>query len=470
MEKKAFFKNTIYTVTSNLITLLIATFVTFFIPRFIGVETYGYFQLYVFYTGYIGFFHFGWADGVLLRYGGEKYESLDYAKMSGQFWALSFVELLFSIVVIVFAFFYIPSEQKTAVIMCTGTAIILVLPRTLLLFILQCTNRIKEYSVVLIIEKVIYFIGIIIVLAVELRDFKPLLMADIVGKATSFIIAMHYCKSIVLAKPESIQRIIAETKLNINAGIKLMISSIASMLIIGIVRFSIERQWDVAVFGKISLTLSLSNILMVVIGAISIVLFPMLKRTEREQYGRIYYLMRECLMIILLGMLMLYYPFKELMSIWLPQYADSLKYMAILFPICIFESKYTMLIMTYLKALRKEKWLLMINVAMVCVSACVTFVVIFMMNNLDLSILSIVIFMGIRCVTSEILLSSLIDINILKDNICEILLITIFIISSWFFNEIVGFAIYVSMYLIYIFIKRNGIIAIKKVLMSNRRA
>ena len=34
-----------------------------------------------------------------------------------------------------------------------------------------------------------------------------------------------------------------------------------------------------------------------------------------------------------------YYPIKLILSTWLPQYADSLRYMALLFPICIYESK-----------------------------------------------------------------------------------------------------------------------------------
>ena len=47
-----------------------------------------------------------------------------------------------------------------------------------------------------------------------------------------------------------------------------MFANIASMLIIGVVRFGIERSWDVETFGKVSLTLSASNLMMLFINAV----------------------------------------------------------------------------------------------------------------------------------------------------------------------------------------------------------
>lgn len=46
---------------------------------------------------------------------------------------------------------------------------------------------------------------------------------------------------------------------------------------------------------------------------------------------------------------------------WLPEYTDSLMYMALLFPMCIYEGKMSLLINTYLKTLREEKAMLKVN-------------------------------------------------------------------------------------------------------------
>ena len=133
-----------------------------------------------------------------------------------------------------------------------------------------------------------------------------------------------------------------------------MFANIASMLIIGIVRYGISIGWDITTFGKISLTLNVSNFLMVFISAVSVVLFPLLKHMEWGQLSNLYIRIRNCLSILILGAMIFYYPMKSLLSWWLPKYADSLIYMAVLFPVCLFECKVTLLVNTYLKSMRQE--------------------------------------------------------------------------------------------------------------------
>ncbi len=70
-------KNFTYILTANLISLLIATLIVLIVPKLIGVEDYGYWQVYLFYVSYVVFMHFGWSDGIYLRYGGKQYKELD---------------------------------------------------------------------------------------------------------------------------------------------------------------------------------------------------------------------------------------------------------------------------------------------------------------------------------------------------------------------------------------------------------
>ena len=244
---------------------------------------------------------------------------------------------------------------------------------------------------------------------------------------------------------------------NISCGAKLMFANISSSLIIGFVRVSIEQKWDVDTFGKVSLTMSVSNLLMVFIRAVALVMFPMLRRTDESKLSGIYSKMRTCLMIPLLGMLVFYYPAKVILSAWLPQYADSLIYMALLFPMCVFESKMSMLIETYMKTLRKEKWLLMVNLTTVGLSVACTGTTVYWLHNLDLAVVSIVVLLAFRCVLAETLLSRAIEIDVKKDIACELALTVIFITASWFIGGVAGLAVYLAAYVAYLFIKRKSI-------------
>ena len=168
-------------------------------------------------------------------------------------------------------------------------------------------------------------------------------------------------------------------------------------------------------------------------------------------------MIRNALMFVLLGMLIVYYPAKTLLSVWLPQYADSLKYMAILFPMCVFESKYSMLINTYMKTLRKENKLLLANVCSLILSLLISGVTIYYLSNLDLTILSIVVLLAFRCIFSEILVTKELGINESTNIIMEVCIVSIFIFTSWVIGGIKGMMIYIGAYMIYLWIKKDDL-------------
>lgn len=72
-----FVKNFSYTFSSNILTMIVSALVILIVPKLIGVQEYGYWQLYMFYSFYVGFLHFGWNDGIYLRYGGQDYKDLN---------------------------------------------------------------------------------------------------------------------------------------------------------------------------------------------------------------------------------------------------------------------------------------------------------------------------------------------------------------------------------------------------------
>ena len=106
----------------------------------------------------------------------------------------------------------------------------------------------------------------------------------------------------------SINEILIEAKENIRVGIKLLIANGASLLIVGIVRYSIQSQWDVETFGKVSLSLSVSNMFMGFIQAVGVSLFPMLRRINQDRLSQLYLTIRHMLMFPMLGCLIFYYP------------------------------------------------------------------------------------------------------------------------------------------------------------------
>jgi len=454
---KVFIKNFSYTLTSNLVSLLISTLLVLIVPKLIGVEEYGYWQLYLFYASYVGFMQFGWNDGMYLRYGGSEYNNLDKRLFFSQFWMLTISQVIIASFIIVSSVIFVNELQRRFIFKMIAVCMIIVGIRAMLLFILEATNRIKEYAKITMIDRVLYCCLIIAFMVFGVREYRLMIVADLIGKFISLLYAMYLCKDMVFGRISTFYFSFRETIENISVGIKLMFANIASMLIIGVVRFGIERSWDVKTFGKVSLTLSVSNIMMLFINAVGIIMFPILRRIDEKKLPSIYVTMRDFLMVILFGSLTIYYPLKVVLSSWLPTYADSLMYMALVFPMCVFEGKMALLINTYLKTMRKEKLMLRINLISLVLSVMITFVTTILFKNLNLAIVAIVILLAFRCALAEIFLSKILEIYVYKDIALELTMTLIFILTGWFINSWLGVLLYTVAYIMYLVIKRKDI-------------
>ena len=200
-NKGRFVQNIGYSFASNVLSLLLSSVTVMIVPKLIGVTEYGYYQLYVFYASYTGFFHFGWCDGIYLKYAGIEYDKYNRSLMSSQFWYLTGFELLVSLALVA-AVHIIPFDVDKCVILTISAATILVvIPKTLLTYFLQISNRIKEYSILVVAEKGIYFVATILLLLFGVRAYQPLIMAEVFGKVCTLLLGVVFCKSIVLTKP-----------------------------------------------------------------------------------------------------------------------------------------------------------------------------------------------------------------------------------------------------------------------------
>lgn len=449
-KAKNILKSFSYTLTSNLLSTLISVIVILVIPQIIGVEAYGYWQLYLFYTAYIGLFHFGWNDGIYLRYGGKEYDQLDKNLFFSQYYMLIALQIILSSIIYFSSSSFIINDSKIFVIKATAISMVIINVRYMLIYILQSTNRFKEYALITITDRVFYFIFVILLLIMKFNNYELLVIVDIGGKIISLIYAMYCCKDIAYRKVSDFYFSFRESFENIRVGIKLLFSNFASLLIVGLVRLGIERSWDVSTFGKISLTLSITNFMMIFINAMGIILFPILRRTHTEKLSEIYIVLRQVIIIVMFGFLLFYYPLKFFVSMWLPDYSEGLKYMVFIFPICIFEGKMALLLNTFLKTLRKEKIMLKINLVSVFFSAIMTVISTYILENLNMAVISIIFVLILRSTLAEYYLSKTLGLSLIKDIAIEILLTLVFILAGSMLSFIMSAIVYLLAYILFL--------------------
>lgn len=452
---KDFLHKIYYTVTAKLITMVISILLSLVVPKLLGIEHYGYWQLYTFYVNYVGFFHFGWADGLYLRYGGQYYHELDKSMMHSQYWLLSFLEILICTGIALFAIYFVKDSNKTIILIATGLNCIIILPRSILQYLLQGTGRVKEFARNSIIERTFFVVIALSFLFGGYQKYEFLLLADLVSKTIAMVSIAWVCRDIVFTKGVKLSLSLKEGLKNISVGVQLLIANIAGMLIIGIVRFSIERVWDISTFGKVSFSLSISNLVLTFISAVSIVIFPVIKRSNQDRLPVLYDTVGTLLSGVMIVFLVLYFPIKLLLTLWLPHYTDAISYFSILFPLSLFEARSSLLINTYLKALRKERAMLWLNGFSVGLSLVVTGITVFWIKNLTLAVMSIVFLQAIRSFVPDLFLQKVMGMKYSYEVLWDILTAIVFIICNWFVGDLQGWGIYCGFIICFLLLRKK---------------
>lgn len=418
--------NLIISLSAQIISIVVSFILGFIVPKYIDELQYSYWQTFVLYVGYVGIFHFGLLDGIVLRYSQYDFDELDKPRIRSQFQLiLSFVSLLAFIGCCASACSSNIVIKEIVILVSIGIITKQVFGYTSYSF--QITNRITKYAVLVIAQRATYAIFIVILLICRVNNFMWFCIADLFGDVFAILLGAFFNRGMYFGKALPIVECFKEAWLNISSGIMLMVANFSSSMLVGGAKMMIQWRWDELVFGQVSFSFSVSNLFLTFVTAISVVLFPSLKRLKEEELPDIYTKIRNVISPLLFFAMIVYFPGCWILEKWLPNYTDSLVYLGILLPIIIFSSKVSLLTNNYLKAYRKEKLMLVINVVSVLLGMAIFAIGAYILNNLEFVLYSLVTVIMLRSVASEIAVTRIIKKNISKDFIVEFAMTVAFI-------------------------------------------
>ena len=160
------------------------------------------------------------------------------------------------------------------------------------------------------------------------------------------------------------------------------------------------------------------------------------------------------------GMYLLYFPMATVLSLWLPQYADSMHYFALLIPVCVFNTKMDVCCTTFFKVLREERLLLRVNLIAVTVSAGFALIGIYALNSLEAVLLGAVACIVVRSLWSERHLDHSLGVQFSTIPVQEVLLTVVFVLlvlvaPGW--CAVLGYAL---LYGLYLFANRKVVLSL----------
>ena len=126
-------------------------------------------------------------------------------------------------------------------------------------------------------------------------------------------------------------------------------------------------------------------------------------------------------------------------------------------PVVIFSSKVTLLTNNYLKALRKEKIMLKINVISVVVAFVLYLISAFVFNSVTLLLLCLDIAVMSRSIISEIIVMKLINKNFSKDFIVESFMVISFILCTTILSLGTGCVAYLCVCSLYLLKNKKNV-------------
>lgn len=402
----------------------------------------------------------GLNDGLYIKYGGFSIDKIKKDGFTSIYLSIVIYCLCSSLILILIAYFTGFSSDKTWVFILSVISVCIEILAISLTNILQASNSMKAYSLCTFIDRSIYFFLVILLIVLGVQKYKVLILIDIISKLIFFAFCLIQCREYFHKTFLPLKSVLHKLREINSIGFSVALASYASKLINSITQFAIENKWGLLAFGKVALTLTISNAFSKFVNAVSLVLFPSLRNSSENTRIKVYNSLNVLLTVLMLAIFVFYLPIVWMLKLLLPNYVDSLRYIAILLPISLFETKVTMLVNTYLKVIRHEKEILFSNIIAVIISLIFAILSTVIFSDLDMTLISIVVVLSIRCYFAEYRLSKFI--NIKKSSFDILIMAAAFISSNWYVGGFIGTIMYIICLIIFILINKQNLVNAKE--------
>ncbi|WP_025729899.1 lipopolysaccharide biosynthesis protein [Atopobacter phocae] len=438
-----FLKHFSYNTLSTLVAMLIQVLTILVVAKQIETETFGYWQLYIFYASYIGLFHFGWCDGLYLNFGGFKLKDLPRKWIKNNFIKYTIVETSLSFFFFASSFFYLEGPLKLVGISYAIT-LFLTNIRNYLFSMMQATNQMDLFAQTNLIDRLVYLVFIIGLLTTHHTQLIWLLSVDMIARFISLMYAIYQTRQKLSRISEVVNETVApQGRVILKSGLQLLFSNLAGGLLIGIVRLMIKSGYNIETFGIVSLVISVSNLVIFFINGVSVVVFPFLKTLKTSDLADIYVPLKRIFTLLTALLLVGYFPLYGIIYIWLPNYRIALPILNVLYPLFLFEGQLSLLATSYLKAYREEKGLFMVNTAMLFVVSLVSYVSVFFFHSLSLTFGTLLMVYMLRLWLCEYLLKNHLTTNPFRVNGWQTMMLMVYLLMSVVPNKWLGLLGYI---------------------------
>jgi O-antigen/teichoic acid export membrane protein len=310
--------------TASLLFLAINAVCAFLVPRFVSVENYGVFKLFLLYGGYVGVLHFGSLDGALVRWAKQP-ETL----VRSEFPTVLVTTLAVCTLTVSVAFsVWMLRGPGTGLWTIAVALVIFAIASnaiTAVQFAMQAERRFRSLSALSILQPGIFLVGILLLKVQGPIVANHLLALYVTSAILALIANLVGMRGRVEWRWPSFASAARLSSVHIRSGIFILLSNLGLNLVLGLDRVFLSARFPLRDFAIYSFAASIFYSICLMIQAISKVVFPYVSQrtSSPEQRSSFLCAQRAVLAVWTIG-LTAYFPAEWLVRELLPAYVGAI--------------------------------------------------------------------------------------------------------------------------------------------------
>lgn len=304
--------------SANLIQVTCLVLVGFITPLILSLDDFAYLKTYSFFISYIGLLHLGFVDGIYIRYGGKKLNSLNPQTIVAEHNFFLLTQLIVTIFLLIISL--IIKDFMWFVIALS------IVPFNLTTYykrLTQSTGEFKNYSRYMYIYNSFYlFLNLFLVFIYKSTDYRIYCFAMVVSNLLVVVVAeFNFWKVNKGVKPIYNNSLLE----NISIGFLVLLGNISVNLLYAIDRWFVKIFMNNDSFAYYSFAVSMLNIVTVLVSSVAITFYNFLsKEVSNERIKS----MKNHLLILGGGTSLCFFLLSGVVVTFLEKYTPSLKVIA----------------------------------------------------------------------------------------------------------------------------------------------
>lgn len=234
-----------------------------------------------------------------------------------------------------------------------------------------------------------------------------------------------------------------DAKSLIGIGFFVMIGNFMTNIILGIDRLFVDAFFTIKDFAIYSFAYSLISLFYILLNSVTMVIYPYLKRTNKDIYKQTYETIRVSITIIMSITLCGFFVIKFIVANFLPQYTESFNIFIFLVPTVIYSGQISILIANFYKVMNKTKEYTINNIVALIIAFLTNIIACFIFKNITAIAIATLISFVIWLIYSDLYFVKIIKVNVIRANVLDLAVLIIFLFSAYFFGYFSGLIIYI---------------------------